>query len=121
MQELRGTQGTRITSRMSPRCSAGSPRPGGSRATIARSTEFGTPDSDYYLLAGPRLAEAHDYCTTVPCTGADCSTPKPLTGSNLLYSQHQGDDQRKDDRSEPLDKTRLAKIASVHPTPPPTC
>ena len=79
--------------------------------------EFGTPDGVYYLLAGPRMAEAHDYCTTVPRTGAERSTHKPLTISNFLYSQHQGDDQHKDGGSEPLDKIRLAKIATVHATP----
>ena len=35
----------------------------------------------YYLLAGPRLAEAHDSCTTVPLTGSDRSIPKSLTDS----------------------------------------
>ena len=31
----------------------------------------------YYLLAGPRLAEALDFSTVVPHTGSACSTPKP--------------------------------------------
>ena len=39
------------------------------------------------------------------------------TGSNLLHSQHQGDDHHKDVRSEPLDKTRLAKNTSALATP----
>ena len=68
--------------------------------------EFGTPDGVYYLLADPRLAEAHDYGTVVPLTGADRSTPKPLTGSNLLHSLHQGDEQYKNVRNEPLDQYR---------------
>ena len=75
--------------------------------------EFSTLDRVYYLLAGPRLAEAHYSRTTVPCTGADRSTPKPLTGSNLLHSQYQGDEQYKNVRNKPLDKTWLTKIASM--------
>ena len=39
--------------------------------------EFGNLDDDYYLLAGPRLAEAHDYSTSMPHTGAERSTPRP--------------------------------------------
>ena len=31
--------------------------------------EFGTPDSVYYLLADPRLAEAHNNGIVVPPTG----------------------------------------------------
>ena len=79
--------------------------------------EFGNLDGDYYLLAGPRLVEAHDYSTSVPHTGAERSTPRPLTVSNLLYSQHQGDNQHKDGGCKPHDKIRLAKIATGQATP----
>ena len=41
----------------------------------------------YYLLAGPRLAEALDASTVVPRTGSARSTPKPLTISKPLHSQ----------------------------------
>ena len=41
----------------------------------------------YYLLAGPRLAEALDSSTVVPLTGSARSTPKPLTISKPLHSQ----------------------------------
>ena len=36
-------------------------------------TGHATPTEDDYLLADPRLAEAHDSSTVVPCTGADRS------------------------------------------------
>ena len=41
-----------------------------------------------YLLADPRLAEAHDSSTVVPCTGSTRSSPRHLTTDNLPYSQH---------------------------------
>jgi hypothetical protein len=50
-------------------------------------------------------------------TGAERSTPRPLTVSNLLYSQHQGDNQHKDGGCKPHDKIRLAKIATGQATP----
>ena len=62
----------------------------------------------YYLLAGPRLAEAHDSSTVVPLTGSARSAPKPLTISNLLHSQH------KDVMNEPIVKTRLAQIVFMN-------
>ena len=42
----------------------------------------------YYLLAGPRLAEALNFSTVVPHTGSARSSPQPLTVDNPLYSQH---------------------------------
>ena len=78
---------------------------------------FVTPDRVYYLLAGPRLAEAHDSSTVVPLTGSARSAPKPLTISNLLYSQHQSDDQHKDVMNEPSIKTRLAQFVSMNRQP----
>ena len=68
----------------------------------------------YYLLAGPRLAEAHDSSTVVPLTGSACSAPKPLTISNLLHSQHQSNDQHKDVMKEPRIKTQLAQFVSMN-------
>ena len=44
-------------------------------------------DGDY-PLAGPRLAEAPDYGTTVHHTGADRSTTRSPPGPNRLYSQN---------------------------------
>ena len=41
-----------------------------------------------YLLDDPRLAEAHNDSTVVPPTGADCSAPQHLPGSNLPHSQY---------------------------------
>ena len=78
---------------------------------------FVTPDGVYYLLAGPRLAEAHNSSTVVPLTGSARSAPKPLTISNLLYSQHQSDDQHKDVVNEPSIKTRLAQFVSMNRQP----
>ena len=43
---------------------------------------------NYYLLANPRLAEAHDSGTVEPLTGAACSAPKSLPGPNLPHSQN---------------------------------
>ena len=48
----------------------------------------GRQDRHYYLLAYPRLAEAHDFSTVVPHTGSARSSPKPLTVDNLPYSKH---------------------------------
>ena len=39
-----------------------------------------------YLLAHPRLAEAHDFSTVVPHTGSARSSPEPLTVDNPPYS-----------------------------------
>ena len=58
----------------------------------------------YYLLACPRLAEALNSSTVAPLTGLARSTPKPLTISNLLHSQHLSDDQHKDVVNKPLVK-----------------
>ena len=43
-----------------------------------------------YLLANPRLVEAHnfDVSTVVPCIGPARSSPRPFTVDNLPYSQH---------------------------------
>ena len=49
--------------------------------------KLNTRDQVYYLLAGPRLAEALDPSTVEPLTGAARSTPKPLTTSKPLHSQ----------------------------------
>ena len=71
----------------------------------------------YYLPAGPRLAEALDSSTVVPPTGSDRSAPKPLTIANLLHYQHLSDDQHEDNVNKPLNKTRLAKFASMFVNP----
>ena len=42
----------------------------------------------YYLLADPRLAEAHDYSTVVPRTGADRSVQQTIPGTNFPQPQH---------------------------------
>ena len=47
---------------------------------------FVTSAGVYYLLAGPRLAEAHNSGTVAPLTGSARSAPKPLTISNLLHT-----------------------------------
>ena len=39
-----------------------------------------------YLLADPRLAEAHDSGTVEPLTGAARSAPKSIPDSNLPHS-----------------------------------
>ena len=67
---------------------------------------FVTPARVYYLLVGPRLAEAHDTSTVEPFTGSARFAPKPLTISNLLHSQHLSDDQHKDVVNDHLVKTR---------------
>ena len=67
---------------------------------------FVTPARVYYLLVGPRLAEAHDTSTVEPLTGSARFAPKPLTISNLLHSQHLSDDQHKDVVNDHLVKTR---------------
>ena len=41
-----------------------------------------------YLLADPRLAEAHNDITVVPPTGTDRSAPQHLPGANLPHAQH---------------------------------
>ena len=71
---------------------------------------FVIPARVYYLLAGPRLAEAHDTSTVEPLTGSARSAPKPLTISNLLHSQHLSDDQHKDVINEHLVQTRPAQF-----------
>ena len=68
----------------------------------------------YYLLAGPRLAEALDSSTVVPLTGSACSAPKPLPISNLLHSQHLSDDQHKNVMNEPRVKTWLSQFVSMN-------
>ena len=59
----------------------------GDHTSRARSEYDVTQARVYYLLAGPRLAEALDSSTVVPLTGSACSTPKPLTISKPLHSQ----------------------------------
>ena len=71
-----------------------------------------------YLLAHPRLAEAHDFSTVVPLTGAARSTPKPLPISNLLHSQHLSNDWHKDVMNKPLIKNRLASFVYETPATP---
>ena len=80
-----------------------------------RHEEVGNLVGDYYLPADPRLVEVHDYSTSVPRTGADRSTPKAPIASNPLYSQHQGDNQHKNNRSEPMAKNWHAKTVTGVP------
>ena len=54
----------------------------------ATSVALSTAPADYYLLADPRLAEAPELCTVVPCTGSVSSTAKPLLVTNRLCFQH---------------------------------
>ena len=80
-----------------------------------RQEQVGNLGGNYYLPADPRLVEVHDYSALVPCTGADRSTPKSPIASNPLYSQHKGDNQHKNDGSEPIDKNQHAKIVTGEP------
>ena len=52
-------------------------------------------ESDTYRLANPGLAEAPDvdHSTVVPRTGADRSSTQTLMDTNLLYTQHQHEDE----------------------------
>ena len=70
-------------------------------------TVFATPARDYYLLAKPRLAEAHDYGTVEPLTGAARSAPKTLANPNILHTQHLSDNQHRDVKNETHAKTQL--------------
>ena len=47
------------------------------RHEVSEAGGAGRRGRHYYLLADPRLAEAHDYSTVVPFTGADRSAPQP--------------------------------------------
>ena len=68
-----------------------------------------TPAGVYYLLANPRLAEAHDYSTVEPLTGAACSAPNPLASSNILHTQQLSDNRHKDVKNEAHIKTRTTQ------------
>ena len=61
---------------------------GAGRHELNEARGAGRRGGHFYLLANPRLAEAHNDSTVVPLTGADCSAPQPLPGSNLPHSQH---------------------------------
>ena len=113
------------------------------RTRLAKNTTGpATLTEDDYLLADPRLAEAHNSSTVVPGTRADCSVQHNIPGTNLPRSKdlskegdgkHEGKgvgegigydagadhqtDQHKEGGSEPFDKARLAKIAAGHTTP----
>jgi hypothetical protein len=52
-------------------------------------------EGNTYLLTNPGIVEAPDidHSTVVPRTGGDHSTPKPLIDTNLLYAQHQYEDE----------------------------
>jgi len=97
-----------------------------------------THTRDDYLLAEPRLAEAHDCSIEVPHAGADRSMQHNIPGTNPPQSQHlskEGDgryegegigydagadhqaNQHKEGGSEPFDKAQLTKIAAGHATP----
>ena len=64
----------------------------------------GHGEGDTYLLANPGLVEAPDiaHSTVVPRAGADCSATQSLIDTNLLYMQHQYEDEE----SRHIDKTR---------------
>ena len=67
-----------------------------------------------YLLADPRLAEAHNYSTVVPLTGSVRSAPKPIPNSNHLHSQHLNNNQHKDVVNKPLLKNRITSFIVKH-------
>ena len=52
-------------------------------------------EGNTYLLTNPGIVEAPDidHSTVVPRTGGDHSTPIPLIDTNLLYAQHQYEDE----------------------------
>ena len=72
----------------------------------------------YYLPAGPRLAEAHDYGTVEPLTVAACSAPKALASPNIMHTQHLRDNQHRDVENEAHVKTRPAQLVFTEGHPP---
>ena len=60
----------------------------GSEDTDSEGEGGGRQGENYYLLADPRLAEAHDSGAVKPLTGSARSAPKTLPDSNLPHSQN---------------------------------
>ena len=69
-------------------CTRARARGGRNEAKAAKTLTPGGEGAIYYLLADPRLAEAHDSGTVEPLTGAAHSTPQTLPDSNLPHAQN---------------------------------
>ena len=61
---------------------------GAGRHKLSKARGAGRRGGHSYLLANPKLAEAHGDGTVVPPTGTDRSAPQHLPGANLPCSQH---------------------------------